>query len=297
MTIRMVSVVGGDTSLLERFLDHYRGLGVEEFHVVRHVESMSDPGLPESIEVMHRAGLEFSRMSEGPWHEHLNPRLIRETMAEHPDDWWVVADLDEFQVYPDTLAEAVRHCERHDYDYVEGAFLDRVAADGSFPEPDVTGGTPLWQQYGLAGLLTLRLMRARPTKVTLARGRAELGYGQHNSWTGRGVPTGSLYTQVHHFKWTASAHERLVRRVDAYSTGTWQINNPVIIDESKAFLAHVAEHGGRLDVDDPDLGLRPCTLAYEDYRDWPALAVELGSAYREFDAGRARLRAAGTPNL
>ncbi|MET9480875.1 glycosyltransferase family 2 protein [Streptomyces sp. NPDC006638] len=285
--VRLVSVVGGDTSLLPHMLAHYEGLGVEAFHVIRHVESGLDPTLASSVEAVRDAGHDFTRLSVGPWHEHLNPRLIRETMAEHPDDWWVVADLDEFQVYPDSLKETVAHCERHGFDYVEGAFLDRVAADGSFPDPEPYGSVPLWRQYPLAGLVTLRLMGARPTKVPLARGRVELGYGQHNSWTGRGAPAEHVYAQVHHFKWTASARERLARRVAAYSSGEWHINNAKIIDESRAFLDHVAAHQGRLRVDDPRLGFQRCALEYGGYAGWSDLTATLSRQYVEFDAARA----------
>ncbi|MFI5571313.1 glycosyltransferase family 2 protein [Streptomyces sp. NPDC051740] len=292
MAIRMVCMVGGDTSLLGPAIEHYRRLGVDRFHMVRHADSLDDPAVAASEEVMRRAGLAFSRVVVGPWHEHLNPAVIRETMSEHPDDWWVVADLDEFQLYPDGLTAVIAYCERNGYDFVQGAFLDRVASDGTLPEPDRSAPEALWRQYGLAGLLTLRLLHARPTKVTLARGRTELSYGQHNSWSGRSVPPGDIYAQVHHFKWTGSACTRLARRAESYASGAWEINNSVIIEESLAFLEHVDAHGGRIDVSDSSFGFLPCGEAYTDYVNWPEVAAELAGRYTEFDAGRARRRRA-----
>src|SRR5690348_11124552 len=99
VTLRFVSVVGGDVSLLPYFLDHYRGLGADSFHVIRHVESLDDPALNPSVDVMRMAGLEFADMCVAPWHEDLNAALIRKQMSAWPDDWWIVADLDEFHVY------------------------------------------------------------------------------------------------------------------------------------------------------------------------------------------------------
>ncbi|TDC15879.1 hypothetical protein E1265_26060 [Streptomyces sp. 8K308] len=148
---------------------------------------------------------------EGPWHEDFNSALLRETMAEHPNDWWVVADLDEFHVYDRPLPDFLAYCEREGYDFVEGAFLDRVAENGELPEVGGLGAVPLWRRYPLAGMLTLPLLGARPTKVTLARGFVELDLGQHRAWTGSGAPVHEIYAQVHHFKWTASVERRLTR--------------------------------------------------------------------------------------
>jgi hypothetical protein len=97
---------------------------------------------------------------------------------------------------------------------------------------------------------------------------------------------------VHHFKWTSSAYARLVKRAEAYASGAWEVNSPAIIDESRAFLAHVDAHGGRIDVSDPSFGFRPCGQAYADYADWNDVAAELADAYREYDAVRARRRQA-----
>jgi Glycosyl transferase family 2 len=292
MTIRMTAVVGGDTGLLEPWLAHYQQLGVQEFHVTRHVEDPADPRVEASAAVMEKAGLAFSGVHVGPWHEHLNPRLIREEMAAHPDDWWIVADLDEFQVYPVPLTELTARCASAGHDFVSGAFLDRVAAGGLLPAPGTDGG-PLWRQYPLAGLLTLRLLGARPTKVTLARGRVELGYGQHVAWTGRGAAEGEVYAQVHHFKWTDSVRESLTRRVEAYSSGAWQTNNLKIIEESRTFLDHLAANGGRIDVTEPSFGFLPCSFDHADYGPWPTVAAELSTRYLAFDAARAERRARG----
>lgn len=209
VTLCFVSVVGGDTSLLPYSLSHYRELGVESFHVIRHVESRADPTLGPSVEVMRKAGYDFAEVCVAPWHEDLNAALIRKQMSAWPDDWWIVADLDEFHVYDRSPTEVAAYCEEHGFDFVEGAFLDRVSVDGRLTGPLPYGEEPLWRQYPLAGQLTLGLLDGRPTKVTLARGSVELDLGQHYAWTGRGVPVEEIYAQVHHFKWTASAQPRL----------------------------------------------------------------------------------------
>lgn len=58
-------------------------------------------------------------------------------MAIRPDDWWGIADLDEFHVHNRPPTEVVAYCERHGYDYVEGSLLDHVTADGRLAGPVV----------------------------------------------------------------------------------------------------------------------------------------------------------------
>ncbi|MCX2926052.1 glycosyltransferase family 2 protein [Streptomyces sp. NEAU-W12] len=283
-------MVGGDISLLPYSLAHYRDMGVESFHVIRHVESRDDPSLLPSTVVMRNAGIDFVDICVSPWHEDLNAALIRKEMSAHPDDWWIVADLDEFHVYDRPVADVVAYCEQHGFDFVEGAFLDRVSAEGCLTGPALPGHTPLWRQYPLAGLLTFHLLGGRPTKVTLARGSVELDLGQHYAWTGRGVPVREIYAQVHHFKWTASARRRLVRRVGAYSSGEWRLLHRSIVEESQAFLGHLEENGGRINVDEPSFRFSRCSLDYADHPRWNEVGAMLSSRFRAYDAARQEKR-------
>lgn len=310
MTIRLASVVGGDTALLGYSIAHYRALGVESFHITRQVEDEADPRLAESAALLRDQGLEFSRVCVSPWHEDLNARLIRETMAQAPDDWWIIADLDEFQVYDRPLPEVIGSCEDGGYDYVRGAMLDRVAADGALVDPEPydgrpndgrpndgttnggrsNGGRPIWEQYPLAGLVTFRLVRGIPTKVTLARGTVELDYGQHRAWNGNPAPGDVCYPQVHHFKWTATARTRLAQRAAAYSSGRWKTVDRAVIAESVRILQHIRENGGRIDVARPDCAFAPCGARYEDYGDWPGARLLWKDLFEDYDRCRASTR-------
>ncbi|MFD3587363.1 glycosyltransferase family 2 protein [Streptomyces sp. NPDC058683] len=292
VALRIVSVVGGDISLLPYFLAHYRNLGVENFHVIRHVESLDDPSLHPSAAVMRDFGHEFTDICVAPWHEDLNAALIQKERSAHPDDWWVVADLDEFHVYDRPLADVVGYCEQHGFDFVQGAFLDRVSAEGRLTGPVPHGLTPLWQQYPLAGFLTFPLLDGRPTKVTLARGTVELDLGQHYAWTGRGVPVHEIHAQVHHFKWTASVRRRLVRRVAAYSSGEWRLLHRSVVGESQAFLGHLEGNGGRIDVTEPAFRFSRCSFDYADYPGWAEVGPMLSRRFRAYDAARQERRRA-----
>lgn len=273
MTIRFVSVVGGDTGLLDHAIRHYRGLGVGSFHLARHIESFDDPDFQRSRDVLARHGLSFAAVHQGPWDEDLNAYLIRAQMRRHPGDWWVVADLDEFHVYDRSLTDVIAACESGGYDYVTGALLDRVTADGSLPalRPDAS----IWAQFPLAGLVTLRVPGAGSSKVTLARGDVQLHLGQHGALAGRLLPPEEAFPQVHHFKWDDSVPVRLVRREQAYASGEWHLTYPDTVDESRRMLMHLEAHDGRIDVTAEEFALRPCGSDYADYKPWPDLVPML----------------------
>lgn len=273
MTIRFVSVVGGDTGLLDAAITHYRTLGVESFHIARHIESFDDPDFQRSQDVLAGHGISFTAVHQGAWDEDLNGYLIRAQMRRHPDDWWVIADLDEFHVYDRPLADVIAACEAGGYDYVKGALLDRLAADGRLAA--LKPNESIWAQYPLAGLVTLRLPGAGSSKVTLARGNVRLHLGQHGAETGRLMPAEEAFPQVHHFKWNDSALARLVQREQAYSSGDWHLTYPDTVDESRRMLKHLQANGGRIDITAQELQLQHCGSAYADYKPWPELIPTL----------------------
>ena len=78
MRIRFVSAVGGDSGLLDAAVTHYRGLGAESFHLARHIESLDDPDLQRSRDVLARHGLSFAAVHQGPWDEDAgSPRALQ----------------------------------------------------------------------------------------------------------------------------------------------------------------------------------------------------------------------------
>lgn len=273
MTIRFVSVVGADTGLLDSAITHYRSLGVESFHIARHIESFDDPDFQRSQDVVARHGISFAAVHQGPWDEDLNGYLIWAQMRRHPADWWVIADLDEFHVYERPLTDVIAACEAGGYDHVKGALLDRVAADGSLAalEPNVS----IWAQYPLAGFVTLRLPGGGSSKVTLARGDVRLHLGQHGAVAGRPMPAAEAFPQVHHFKWDDSVLARLVQRERAYASGDWHLTYPDTVDESRRMLQHLKANGGRIDVTAEELSLHRCGSDYSDYEAWPELVSHL----------------------
>jgi hypothetical protein len=270
--VHLVAVVGGgDSLLLAHLIDHYRALGVESFFLIRHAESTDEPAYEEIAHHARAAGVPLHRTHIGPWNDNDHGRLMTDAMNEHPDDWYILADLDEFHVYDRPLADLVALCEREGKQHVCGCYVDRVGPNGTLAP---VGSGPLWPQYPLGGAITSRLVPAPSVKVGLALGRVGTGGGHHGVPGSTGLPRESSYIQVHHFKWTGSLPARMRRRVERYETGQWELVYPSVIDEAKRLLVYLDSHDGRVDVSDERLLVGACGPGYDGFRRWPEVVED-----------------------
>jgi hypothetical protein len=266
--VHLVCVVGSrESALLPHLVSHYRGLGIESWYLIRHAQSEAEAGDREIEDVAAGLGLEFFHTHVGPWSLELQRALVHYAMSENPEDWYVIADIDELIVFDRPLAELVALCERGGWDHVGGCFLDRIAANGDFPDVQATS---LWEQYPLACSLSATLIRALPLKVVLARGHVELLTGHHGAPESRELPRELSYAQVHHFKWTGDLVARLHRRLEAYAS---EINTGVL-RETHRFLLYANQNNGRIDVTDPRLRVAEGGSDYQDYPHWTAVMDE-----------------------
>lgn len=263
-------MIGGDVAVVPQMIEHYQRLGVESFMLIRHAEHAGTPVFQAAEEAVRAAGLELYESHVGPWDEDLNATLTERAMARFPDDWFVVADLDELLVLDDSLQDVLAWCDARSYDAIEGCYLNRVALDGGFPK--VTVG-PLWDQFPLAGNLSFGLLGATPTKVALARGRVRLTLGHHTTVNGHAAPHRDVYAQVHHFKWNNSVVERTRIRKSHFQSGAWRLESPALMSETVRFLNHVAAHGGRIDVTEPVFMFHRCGGGYQDHPRWAELVA------------------------
>ncbi|MFE0257619.1 glycosyltransferase family 2 protein [Streptomyces sp. NPDC059010] len=270
--VHVVSVVGSqDAPLLPHFVEHYRSVGLNSFRLICHAETPSDEGYIHLRDACRTVGVEPLHSHFGPWRDRLNQKLKAYAMSRRPDDWYVVADVDEFHVYSHPVHELLEKCERSGADHVNGCFLDRVGAGGELLEVDAT---PLWKRYPLAGAVSAGISKALPLKTGVVRGRVELLVGHHGTVGGRGLPRAEGFIQVHHFKWTESVVRRMRHRVDSLSRGRWPVEHYALIREAKAALAHLDGNGGWIDVDDPRLRTAPCGRDYTDHSLWDEIADE-----------------------
>ena len=144
--------------------------------------------------------------------------LYNETTSLKPDEWWILSDDDELQLYSKPTYQIIDECEDNGWEFVTGGFLDRIGEDGKFPK--ITEDCDVWKEMPNAGFFRYPLSRAEANKVTLLKGKHNVVPGQHfiqfddgsTSW-GKShplrYPVEKNFTQVHHFKWDYSVLQRL----------------------------------------------------------------------------------------
>lgn len=231
--IRLVTVVGHGVELLPHFIKHYSQY-VDEIHIVPYISDLN-PNLKSEIlnitkDYENVVMCDAVRDRVFDWDK--VTQIYNYTKSKHPNDWWVVADIDEFHLYPnDNLKELIGVCDEQGFEMVRGGFIDRIGVDGEFSE--LKEDISIWEQYPNAGFFRYSMSKANPNKICVMKGYVELTSGQHYAkldnhttwkWQGWNHPLicDLGYVQVHHFKWDKTSIDRIklvasIRQDYAYS--------------------------------------------------------------------------------
>ena len=264
MKIHLLTVIGSDVKVLPHMLRHYRRMGIDSFLINVNLDYPDDPVMDEVRKTTDEYGIEISRIHIGPWTNEVNTQLYAES-RENPDDWYILADLDEFQEYPGDLREIIEECERKGYDYIEGCFIDRIAKDGGFP--DVAYDSPIDEQFPLGCTFTHRILGGYPLKVAAAKGHVDISVGNHNANSGVACPVEECFVQVHHYKWDKSVVSRMWSRARNKDLGVYMLS-------CRRFVDYFQANGGRIDVNDPRLFVAGCN---PQYKYWDFIMEEVRS--------------------
>jgi len=273
----LIAVVGPvEPALLTAWVTHYRGLGIERFHLAFHFPDHVDADRRHQVQDTCRdLGIIPDAVSDGPWHEHTNPRL-RDVLRERAGaGWHLLADSDEFHAYPAPLAEVIATAEGLGTGTAGGLMLDRVTADGSLTGWDPQQG--LDAAYPLGAFLTHRLLRGDPRKMVLAHSSVPVASGNHRAEGHR--PANRPPVVVHHFKWRDGVREDVERRARHSADGTWKTASPARLAEARRLLGHLQRHGGRIAVGSSRLNFRPVSLDSVPAW-WAAEATRLVATWR-----------------
>jgi len=133
----------------------------------------------------------------------------------HKYQWYCIADLDEFHCFlGKTIPEAIREAKRYKCLAIGGVFVDRLAANGTFPP--ISG--PLDNLFPLASDLTY-CCGSTNSKISLAMSCVEIELGHHDAK----VKTAWGISETHHFKWHKGVHKAIAKREKLYTTLTINI--------------------------------------------------------------------------
>ena len=276
--INLVTVCGHNTTMLRHMLNHYKDI-VDDIFVVVYLSSDKDRVLSEVKEITRDLNIDIHKQTiEEPFNWERVTELYNETKLLKPADWWIVADDDEFHVYPKPINKLIEECEENGYQFITGAFLDRIGEDGKFPMID--DDSDIWNEFPLAGTFRYPISNACPNKTVVMKGIIQVTNGQHyamvndfeDTYDDRWVhdlryPVGDCFIQVNHFKWDVSVLNRLrdVSRIKKSYT---------FHKEYKKMFDYIIDNYGRININDERFMMERSGKGYYDYKQWNKVKVQ-----------------------
>jgi Glycosyl transferase family 2 len=269
MKLHLVTVIGAYVEILPHMLRHYRRMGIESFIINVHLQHPADPILNQVVSITEDFGCQISSVTVGRWSDEMNSELYASSRALNPNDWYIIADLDEFQVYPKSIHSIIEECEKKGYDYIEGYVVDRIAADGRLP--DAVLNKPLEEQFPLGCIFTYAVLGGFPLKVVAAKGYIDLPPGNHYAKNGKGCPMEEYYIPVYHYKWLNGMISRIeLRANDKLWPGKYKY-------ECQRLVEYYHANNGRINISDPRLLVSKCDPQYEYWDLIKAMVVDYKS--------------------
>ena len=266
--LNLVTVVGENTHILPHMLKHYEDQ-IDKAYVCVYRQS-EDDGIVEEVREL---GIEpFGVFTEPKYNWNRVTEIYNMVKSTKPNDWWIVADDDELQVYPEPIEDIIEKCEKYGYDFVTGGFLDRIGIDGTFPK--VTRETDIHRAFPNAGFFRYPMSKACPNKVTLMKGHQEVTPGQHyaqfpdgtNSWGTehpKRMPVNDCFVQVHHFKWDETCVERIKKVADNKQEYSFS-------DEYMVMYNAIKDSGWKINIENPEYKVEELReFSYIEYMDYP----------------------------
>jgi len=279
--IRLVCVIGHGVELIPHFINHYKNMVDKMLFVV--YESEIQKGLNkkvsdvlknyDDVSIVHT---EYNRVFD--WEK--VTELYNKIKSKYKRDWWVVADIDEFQLYDyPYLNHIVNDCDENGWELVRGGFLDRIGEAGEFSE---LTSEYIFKQFPYAGFFRYPMSKACPNKVCLMKGHVEITPGQHyakfdghTTWKWQGwnhpliAPIDRWSAQVHHFKWDKTSIDRVKKVADNNEEYSYSKEYRKMYDE-------LEKTNFKINLKDKEFMFELCEKShFSEYRQWNKLIKKI----------------------
>ena len=267
--LRLCMIIGDNLDMLPHFIDHYQELGVEHFHIIIHAPNDEKNFYWHATEILSFYKIEPTLIYRGRWDGQIGTELINRIKKSFPEDWFIVADIDELQIHPEPIWQRILHLQYSQKPYLTGVFVDRISIDGAL-QP-IIPNLSIWKQFPMAGFVSFPLAGATPYKITVCRGDIELSLGQHGiidpkyKWPIKG----KIETQVHHFKWSQNLLNNLKTRQEKLTKSIQLLNggDQSYILECSKILSYF-KYYNKIQINDPTFILSYSGKKYTDYLYW-----------------------------
>jgi hypothetical protein len=221
--IKLLTVIGHGTELLPHFIEHYQKQVDEILIAVYETDLHPSIGSDVSEVIKNYDNVKIQIVvNERIFDWEKVTQLYNYVKKINQFDWFVIADIDEFHLYPNNnLRGLIKDCEENNWDIVRGGFIDRIGIDGTFPE--LQSNESIWRQFPNAGFFRYPMSKACPNKICVMKGYVDVTSGQHyakiddhTTWRWQGwshpliAPIETHSVQVHHFKWDSTSIDRVL---------------------------------------------------------------------------------------
>jgi hypothetical protein len=279
--IRALSVVGHGTNLIPHFIDHYTKY-VDEIQFIVY-QSLIQPTLIDDVKniIKNYKNVKIVKTIEDrvfDWEK--VTALYNLIKSKNPDDWWIIADIDEFHLYPnDNLKKLISNCNEYGWDLVRGGFIDRIGPDGEFVE--LKDDENIFKQFPNMGFFRYPMSKACPNKACIMKGYIEITSGQHYAkingqttwrWQGWNHPliNPHSFVQVHHFKWDKTSIERIKAVADVNKDYSYS-------DEYRIMYKELVKSKFKINLNNPEFMFETSNgqVEFKRYKQWDKLIKKI----------------------
>ena len=239
--VHFFSYIGVDygNDMLNHFINHYKGLGIENFNLILNTNSDSKANLFEAIDILRLHDLAPVHIDIGKSFIDAKLKAIEFFTDDLPENSWIMyADSDELHAFQDNLPTMLDFCSQNALNVIKGRFVDRVHQTRTFAAISRTKN--IWEQFPLTADIS-KLSGCCNKKVMLYKNNLKIkGEGFHGiaNSTRDLVNFFPYFQEVHHFKWTQEVLKKLQHRITLQKDRglKWW-------PESDAVLSHYRRHG------------------------------------------------------
>jgi hypothetical protein len=277
----LVTVTGHRTNTLKHQLNYYKDKIRDAFIVVYEHENSDNKVSEEINEIVKEFGFNIHTIrTHRPFDWAQITNIYNEIKMNYPNDWWIVSDDDELQVYWEPIEDIIKDCDKNGWQFVTGGFVDRIGDEGCFPE--IKKDSNLWKLFPTACFFRYPMSGACPNKTVLCKGKIKVSNGQHYvlyngtiTWGRRAwshplrYPVYKEFVQVHHFKWDITVLQRLL--------DVAKVNNEYAYSHEYQKMYNMIEKSNFIiDVKNPIFLCEKIPFAdYYAYKNWPKLKKQI----------------------
>ena len=203
----------------------------------------------------------------------MSRKIYNEVVSTKPDEWWIVADLDEFAVFPKPLEQFIyEDLMYNDVDFMYGIMLDRIGENGEFSE--LTYDDNIWKKFPNVGFISRSIRKNDVNWAGLLKGKYKLYEGQHkfthfpNSHEeyANYIKDNKSLIQIHHFRWKRD-HIDIEKEYVKMGEKWWGAQHQKVLD-------YMLEHN-KIDVKDSRFLIENCPNdKFDSYSKWKDLLDE-----------------------